>query len=406
MRILQVGPVTPAWGGRETGGIATVLTGLAAHLAERGHDVAVLADSSAYTASAWPALHEGVAVYGVEGFSGVRRAAEWCRPALWRDAAAARAALDGLGSWRWTAGKVAAYRQVIRAFRPDIVHVHTLETRYAFAHVVIGGRAPLVSTVHSTHYVEFAPPERRVAYEALVRRGLAAAGDVLFVSRFLEDRYSKLFGPLPTTLRSRVIHNPIDVGPDAPPDRSGARTELGLDGFDHVLLFVGNLLPRKDPAAFIKAVARVADRLPGVVGVVVGEGPEMEAIRTLAIREGVADRIRYDGRKTLPELALHYAAADVLVFPSLMESFGLVALEAMLCGTPVVGTPEVLSEVLPEECGIRVEPGDPDALAAAIVTALERPWNHQAIRAYALGFSWEDRIGQFESVYEEILASR
>ncbi|HZL04051.1 MAG TPA: glycosyltransferase, partial [Coriobacteriia bacterium] len=83
----------------------------------------------------------------------------------------------------------------------------------------------------------------------------------------------------------------------------------------------------------------------------------------------------------------------------------LVAVEAMLYGTPVVGTPEVLPEVVPSECGVYARPADPESLARAIGGALDRMWDHGAIRAHALTFDWRGRVGAFEEAYEEVAAA-
>ena len=405
MRILLIGPVPPEFGGRDTGGIATHNVGLAEHLAARGHDVGVLADSRHYDREAWPARIGAISVYGAADFAGALRSAELRRPGTWADVVRAQRNLGGVGSLRWIAAATSAYRGVVRDFAPDIVHVHALEGRFAFANAVLRGRAPVVATAHSTHYFEFAEPSRRDLHRALVARNLTAAREVIFVSRYLEQRYRALF---PTEFRQpnvSVVPNPVDTTAFPQIDRAEARRSLGLQASERAVVFVGNLIPRKDAGSLVRAVALLSRAGKPVTALIVGAGPEESSLRALAASEGVAEQLRFEGSRLQSELGPYYAAADALAFPSLMESFGLVAVEAMLYGTPVVGTPEVLPEVVPPECGVYARPGDPESLAGAIGEALERAWDRDAIRAHALTFDWRERIVAFENAYQAVIAA-
>lgn len=405
MRILLIGPVPPELGGRDTGGIATHNCGLAEHLAKRGHEVAILADSRPFDGEAWPIRIGSVSVYGVADFSGARRLAELRRPTTWTDIVRARRALGGVGSLRWVAAATAAYCGVVRDFAPDLVHVHALEGRFAFTSAVLPRRTPLVATAHSTHYFEFAEPARRDLYRALVARNLAAVREVIFVSHYLEQRYQALFPATFGRLNARVIPNPVDATAFPQIDRAHARESLGIQASERAVAFVGNLIPRKDAGSLIRALALLNQVGTSVTALIVGGGPEEGGLRALAASEGVAGQVRFEGSRLQSELGTYYAAADALVFPSLMESFGLVAVEAMLYGTPVVGTPEVMPEVVPPECGVYANPGDPESLARAIGEALERAWDRDTIRAHAHSFDWRDRIGAFERAYEEIASA-
>jgi len=307
---------------------------------------------------------------------------------------------------RWLASKIAAYRSVIADFRPDIVHVHTLEARYALADAVLGGTIPLVATAHSSHYVELVEASSRAANTALVKHNLGAAAEVVYVSDFLRRRYAQLFPEESAHVNARVVHNPIDVSIHGPVTRAQAREAVGVSDDGPVLLFVGNLIDCKDVGSLIRAVALLARTGTIATALIVGDGVEAANLVALARAEGVADRVRFEGRRPQAELSAYYGAADMFVFPSVMEGFGLVAVEAMLRGTPVVGTPEVFSEVVPEFAGSVAPVSDPAALAEAISGALSRTWDRDAIREYALGFDWDRRIGEYEAVYAEVLSGR
>jgi glycosyltransferase involved in cell wall biosynthesis len=403
MRILQVAPVPCEIGGVDTGGIATHAWSLARHLAMSGHDVAVLADNRPYE-GVFPDVIDGVAVYPTRGFTGSRRTAALLRPSVLLAAARVKRQLGPGWRWRWALGAAAAFDQVVRDFRPEIIHVHGIEGRLAVALFAARGRGRLIATTHSTHYFEHAEPGARDRHKGLVARNLDRLDSLVFVSRYLEGRYRELFPTALARIRTRVILNPVDTALYAPVDRAASRVRLGVPQDARVALFVGNLIPRKAPVLFAEALGILRNRGVAVRGLLVGDGSEADAVRAVLERDHSTGLLRLEGRKAQDELAPYYGAADVFVLPSLMESFGLVATEAMLSGCPVVGTPEVLPEVVPDFAGICVATHDASALADAIARALDVPWDRAAIREWALGFDWNMRLSEFESLYAKRLA--
>ncbi len=399
MRILQVAPVPRDVGGINTGGIPTHVWGLAAHLAARGHDVAVAADNR--PASAGSAVVDGVRVFGVHEFAPGIGAARLASPRLAAAFLRARRVLGPGWSVGWIARALLGYEAAIREFRPDVIHVHALEGRFSLI-AELAGDIPVVATAHSTHYFEHAEPKHAGVRRALVERNLEHAGDVVFVSEYLKRRYQQLFPTLMARTRSSVILNPIDASLYSPVDRTEARAQLGANADHEVLLFAGNLIPRKAPVAFVEAVAALYDAGRPVLGIMVGEGTEQLAVRDAIASRGLKHVIMLDGFRPQAEMAAYYSAADVFVFPSLMESFGLVALEAMLCGCPVVGTPEVLPEVVPEGSGICVPSFELGDLVTALAEALDRTWDRAAIRERVLDSDWATRIVDYEALYASL----
>ncbi|TDB38780.1 MAG: glycosyltransferase family 4 protein [Actinobacteria bacterium] len=399
MRILQVAPVPRDVGGINTGGIPTHVWGLATHLAARGHDVAVAADNR--PASAGEAVVEGVRLYGVHEYLLGAGAARLASPRLAAAFLRARRVLGPVWSVGWIARALLGYDEAIREFRPEMIHVHALEGRFSLLHELADG-IPLVATAHSTHYFEHAAPEHAATRRALVERNLESAADVVFVSEYLRRRYEEIFPTRMPHIRSSVIPNPIDASLYSPLDRTEARTRLGASADREVLLFAGNLIPRKAPLAFVEAVAALRDAGRPVLGIMVGEGEEQAAVRNAIASHGLQGVVRLDGFRAQAEMAAYYSAADVFVFPSLMESFGLVALEAMLCGCPVVGTPEVLPEVVPDGSGICVPSFELSDLASALAEALDRTWDRAAIRERVLCSDWALRIADYERLYASL----
>jgi len=166
-------------------------------------------------------------------------------------------------------------------------------------------------------------------------------------------------------------------------DRAEARGRFGLTASSRVLLYVGNLLKVKGPRYLAEAFTRLTT-VPGLELVVLGDGPEVCRFH------GVA-RVRLLGRQPHAEIPWWMNAADLLCLPSLQEGLPNVILEALACGLPVVasrtgGVPEI---VVDGQTGLLVPPGDSAALAGALRTGLERPWDREALSRSVAGFNWE-----------------
>lgn len=401
MRILQVAPVPREIGGINTGGIATHAWGLSTHLAQAGHDVAVLADNRPY-AEPWPESVDGVAVYGGRSFRGSRRTRSLSRPATLAAVASAKRRFGPAHDIRWVTNSVAGCAAAIEHFGPDIIHVHALETRYAVADAV-RGEIPMVATAHSTHYVDFAERDARDSRGALITQNLATSRDIIFVSEWIAERYRAVFPDAVERVRSHVLPNPIDALEYEPVSRDKARASVGADPDETLLLSVGNLIPRKAPLTLVRAAGILRDQGVGVRIIMIGEGPLRGEVEALVAELDLLDRVELIGHAPQELMTAYYGAADVFVFPSLMETWGLAAVEAMLSGCPVVGTYEVMPEVVPDFAGVYVPSAEASDLAAGIRVALERDWDAHAIREHALGFDWTRRVGGFEDVYQMAL---
>jgi len=180
------------------------------------------------------------------------------------------------------------------------------------------------------------------------------------------------------------------------------------------LLFVGNPKQHKNLHRLIEAYARlVRARGKGAVPPLLLAGGgcddrEEAALRARSRRLGIADRVHYLGYVTAGELVDLYRSASMLVFPTLVEGFGLPIAEAMACGTPVVVSDRPVHREIAGEAGERVDPLDPASIAAGIARLLDDP-ALAARRAEAGGrlaarFSWRTAAAATAGVYAEALA--
>jgi D-inositol-3-phosphate glycosyltransferase len=187
-----------------------------------------------------------------------------------------------------------------------------------------------------------------------------------------------------------------------PMAREAARQKLGLDD-GKILLFVGRIDPLKGVDQLIRAVPYLS-HIKGLRLIIIGgdeySRAEVEKLRKLADALKIEDRITFQGIVKQERLPYFYSAADVCVVPSYYESFGLVALESLACGTPVVATDvgDLRNIIRPGETGYVVAGNTPPGLAAGIAPLLSGPPRDMetalAIRESVNGFSWVSIAGR------------
>jgi D-inositol-3-phosphate glycosyltransferase len=274
---------------------------------------------------------------------------------------------------------------------------------------------PLVSTFHTLARVKAetgdAEPERRVRAEAEV---IGCSDAILASCRAEAEQLVRLYGADPT--RVELVPPGVDHAFFSPGDRSGARSALAhlhLGG-GPVLLFVGRIQPLKGLDVAVRALAAL--RRPDATLVVVGgaSGPdgalEVARIRGLVDELGVADQVRFVDPQPHHLLSTYYRAADVCVVPSRSESFGLVALEAAACGTPVVAAAVggLRTLVVDGSTGFLVEERDPSLFAERIGALLTddglaaRLGQQAAVRAR--GYTWSTAAGRLRRIYGDLTA--
>jgi len=280
---------------------------------------------------------------------------------------------------------------------------------------------PLVSTFHTLARVkaEASPeevssdePHRRAEAEAAIMR----CSEVVLASCSVEAaQVAQLYGSDPD--RVRVVPPGVDHAFFGPGHRPQARRALGLPEDEPLLLFVGRIQPLKGADVAVRGLAALSDHPRARLLVVGGpSGPRGEehlvALRSLVERLGLEGRVQFVDPQPHELLSTYYRAADVCIVPSRSESFGLVALEAAACGTPVVAAAVGGLTTLVEcgRTGFLVDPATPGDFARAVSDVLGRPELARrlatAAAVRARRYTWARAAALLRATYEELAAER
>ncbi len=218
-----------------------------------------------------------------------------------------------------------------------------------------------------------------------------------------------------------VVPPGVDLGRFKPLPKEAAKAHVGIPIRNKNILFVGRIEPLKGVDTLLQAMALIQERYPKVVEnvdvTIIGGDPwandpdlEMARLQSMRAQLGIHDIVTFIGARDQNELPFYYAAAEMVIMPSHYESFGMVALEAMASGTPVIAS-EVggLAFLIRDgENGFHVPSRDPEALAERIYELLTNDSNtHQLgeqAREYAAGYAWPLIADQMLTVYADLLA--
>jgi glycosyltransferase involved in cell wall biosynthesis len=284
--------------------------------------------------------------------------------------------------------------------KDSMIHAHhTWSAGYAGARLKEEYDVPFVVTGHG--YDIYSLPFKDDEWRAKIEYVLNTADHIITVSQSNLACIQKLDVSTPVT----VIPNGFRSDLFYPRDSLECRKALNLPQDKKIILTVGNLEPVKGQRYLVEAVQRIIRERKNILCVIVGAGKVRTALERQIRSLGLEDYVVLAGGKPHDEIPLWMNACDLFVLPSLRESFGVVQIEAMACGKPVVATRNGGSEevVISDKYGLLVEPVDPDGLAEKILVALDREWDREAILAYAERFTWENIVKEITTIYQGVL---
>ncbi len=359
------------------GGSGVVATELGKHLAEMGHEIAFISYSLPLRLGELP---DGISFYDVQVVE-----------------------YPLLKSFPYTLALASKMAEVARMKKLQILHVH-YAIPFAAAAILARQIAPelnlkVVTTLHGTDVtIVGSNPSLKPVTEMCINQSDA----VTAVSHWLKTETYRHFD---LTREIDVVYNFIDpVRHDRPiPSCIGPR-----ECSEQVtLMHISNFRPVKRVTDVIEVFARVA-RVMNARLIMIGDGPDQSKAMHLAHELGIAERVKFIG--VVDQVAPFLKAADLLLLPSETESFGLVALEAMASGVPVIasnvgGLPEVVKH---GETGYLAPVGDVDKMAEYAIQLLSdcerhKQFSHAARQHAVRNFDYHDIIPQYEAIYKRVL---
>jgi len=377
MRIVQVCP----WFEPYVGGVETHVATLSSELVRRGHDVTVL------TSRADRGLLEREDLHGVH-VRRVKARAVWLRTPI-----------------------APATKAVLSSIDADVVHAHSPPplTSYYAAKASSRRRVPFVITYHCDIGVPsvFGPLIESVYRHTLEYSTIRRANRIIVTTATYAATSRAVWRYNPA-----VIPNAVDLQRYRPEnDGSAIRARHGIDQGESVVLFVGRMVEQKGIENLIEAAKSVAY----AKFLLVGGGPELDSLRRLAARLGVAGRVIFTGQVSGDDLPSYFAACDVFVLPSVsrLEAFGIVALEAMATGKPVVVSdiPGVREVIADGKEGLLADPVDPEDLGGKIRILLADDRKRSVMgragrETVERNFGVETVVDRIEALYRDLAANR
>jgi glycosyltransferase involved in cell wall biosynthesis len=294
----------------------------------------------------------------------------------------------------------------INTFKPDVIHAHHV---WIAPYVASEFLLPTVITIHGTDLMGYrkGPRFRGMADEAAER-----SSGLIAISKQVAADAEKTYGVSPEKIH--LVWNGFDteifkIIPEVTKVDVLAKYGIEANNGEFLVSFVGKFTDFKGIDVLLRAAAVYEKAIPGVRTLLVGQGQLWDDMHKLC-QDLELENIHFVGHQPQQEVARIYNAADVSIVPSRVEPFGLVAVEALACGTPVVATNMGgLPDFINQDVGALVPVDDPQALAEAIIDEIRgRTKETKGVYAsrYALdGFSWAGQVARMVSLYQQAIDS-
>ncbi|MFH0926986.1 MAG: glycosyltransferase family 4 protein [Candidatus Micrarchaeota archaeon] len=281
-----------------------------------------------------------------------------------------------------------------------LIHAHDWLTSRAAILAKEKIKTPLVQTIHSTEYDRTSSPWDLIL---AIERDAAKNPDIIIaVSKRTAEQVVRLGAD---EKKIRVVYN----GVDSAKYKNGTQSPLlrSLRG-KKIVLFLGRLTEQKGPVQFLHAAKRVLEKNPNAIFLVAGKGSMLPLLINLTIELGISKSVKFLGFLPEAEQRSIYSAANVYVMPSTSEPFGIVTLEAMASGTPVIiSKTSGVSEVV--KSALKVDFWDINGMAQKIIAVLNYPPLANSMRERAnedvSRLTWEKTAEETYKVYEEALGA-
>jgi N-acetyl-alpha-D-glucosaminyl L-malate synthase BshA len=305
----------------------------------------------------------------------------------------------------YTLALASKQHEVVLREKLDLLHVHYAiphaTTAYLAREMLDGERSlRVITTLHGT---DITLVGQESSFYAITKFSIEQSDGVTAVSSYLRDETYRAFGCVSCDVR--VVPNFVNLQ-EYRPAKDGCRSTIAPAGHK-VITHVSNFREVKRVKDVVRVFARIRRAMPATL-VMIGDGPERVDAENEARELGVTQDVRFLGR--LDSVASLLQASDLFILPSQTESFGLAALEAMACGSPVVASRAGgLTEVIDDGVNGILEPvGSVEAMGRRAVELLRDPDRHAAMRDAAIGkareFSADGIVPMYEAFYEEVLA--
>jgi D-inositol-3-phosphate glycosyltransferase len=307
----------------------------------------------------------------------------------------------------------------------DLIHSHYWMSGIAAQKLKEGWNVPIVHMFHTLGLMKNRVAQSEAEMEGEYRTNgeyqVLEAADRIIAATLAEQAQLQFLYKADTD-KITVIPPGVDISHFYPIPQDEARCVIGVPEKDPMLLFVGRIEPLKGVDTLIRAIAHmrttgITDRYPHYLAVIGGEpnadqhemNSEMARLQHLSRELGLGDLVVFLGKRAQSSLPYYYSAADVLIMPSHYESFGMVALEAMACGTPVVASQVGGLAFLIQDgvTGYVVPGGDPIALSERLTQLITQPEHRRQLgeqaAAYARDYAWENITARILDLYQEMI---
>jgi 1,2-diacylglycerol 3-alpha-glucosyltransferase len=293
----------------------------------------------------------------------------------------------------------------------DLIHVQTpFLAHYAATHAARRLKLPIMATYHTLfeeyfkHYAPFVPPPLLKTIARRFSRTQCDAMDAVIVpSRAIHQRLND-YG---TSAPLHILPTGVPLSRFASGDRRSFRRKHGIPEERPVALYVGRVAHEKNLDYLLDVVAIVRNRVRGILLLIAGEGPALSHLRDRVVRNGLENNVRFIGYlDRMQELPDCYAAADVFVFASRTETQGLVLIEAMAMGLPVVALSVMgTADILDDARGVRVPRDCPEHFASTLADLLLDAGNRaqlsQEAREHAQQWNQHTLASRMAALYRE-----